>query len=87
MLCMHYEYISSSCGQKSMCKMTSRIINEIDRCKISEWEVVLGAPDKVKIPCLMHDTHLCLFDVGWLVGKEIKSPPDVLVVFLTASEV
>ena len=23
---------------------------------ISKWEVVLGAPDKVNIPCLMHDT-------------------------------
>ena len=28
-----------------------------------KWEVVLGAPDRVNIPCLMHDTRLCQFDV------------------------
>ena len=26
-------------------------------------EVVLGAPDRVNIPCLMHDTRLCQLDV------------------------
>ena len=31
----------------------------MDRCKISKWEVVLGAPDRVNIPRLMHDTRLC----------------------------
>ena len=30
---------------------------------ISKWEVVLGAPDRVNIPCLMHDTRLCQLDV------------------------
>ena len=25
--------------------------------------VVLGAPDRVNIPCLMHDTRLCQLDV------------------------
>ena len=35
----------------------------MDRFKISKWEVVLGAPDKVNIPCLMHDTRLCHKDV------------------------
>ena len=25
--------------------------------------MVLGAPDRVNIPCLMHDTRLCQFDV------------------------
>ena len=24
-----------------------------------KWELVLGAPDRVNIPCLMHDTRLC----------------------------
>ena len=24
-----------------------------------KWEVVLGAPDKVHIPSLMHDTRIC----------------------------
>ena len=32
----------------------------MDRCKISKWEVVKGAPDRVNIPCLMHDTRLCM---------------------------
>ena len=27
------------------------------------WEVVLGDPDRVNIPCLMHDTRLCRLDV------------------------
>ena len=27
------------------------------------WEVVTGAPDRVNIPCLMHDTRLCQLDV------------------------
>ena len=35
----------------------------MDRCKISEWEVVLGAPDIVNISCLMHDTHLCQIEM------------------------
>ena len=35
----------------------------MDRCKISEWEVVLGAPDRINIPCLMHDTRLCRVDI------------------------
>ena len=25
--------------------------------------MVLGAPDRVNIPCLMHDTRLCQLDV------------------------
>ena len=33
------------------------------RCKIFEWEVVLGASDRVNIPCLMHDTCFCQIDV------------------------
>ena len=30
---------------------------------ISVWEVVLGAPDRVNILCLVHDTRLCQLDV------------------------
>ena len=26
------------------------------------WEVALGVPDRVNIPCLMHDTRLCQID-------------------------
>ena len=33
--------------------------NEMDRCKISKCDMVIGAPDRVNIPCLMHDTGLC----------------------------
>ena len=28
-----------------------------------KWEVVPGAPDRVNIPCLMHPTSLCQYDV------------------------
>ena len=35
----------------------------MDRFESSKWEVVLGAPDRVNIPCLMHDTRLCQIDV------------------------
>ena len=35
----------------------------MDRCKISEWEVVLGASNRVNIPYLVHDTRLYQFDV------------------------
>ena len=31
----------------------------MDRCKISNGEVVLAAPDIVNIPCLMHGIRLC----------------------------
>ena len=42
----------------------------MDRCKISKWEVVLGAPDRVNIPCLMHDTRarLCQLDVSMTIN-------------------
>ena len=32
--------------------------SQMDKCKIFEWEVVLGVPDGVIIPCLMHGTRL-----------------------------
>ena len=35
----------------------------MDRFKLAKWEVVLGAPDRVNIPCLMHDTRLSQIDV------------------------
>ena len=34
----------------------------MDRFKIFKLEVVLGVPDRVNIPCLMHDTRLCQLD-------------------------
>ena len=35
----------------------------MDRCKISKWEALLSAPDRVNIPCLMHDIMLYQIDV------------------------
>ena len=35
----------------------------MDRYGISIWEVVLSAPDRVTIPCIMYDTRLCQMDV------------------------
>ena len=55
-MCMHYKYISSSWGKINV--HWSRGLPKwckIDKMLISKWEVVLGAPDRVNIPCLMHD--------------------------------
>ena len=43
--------------------MSSSKIIVMDICKISKREVVLGAPDRVNIPCLTHDTCLCQIDL------------------------
>ena len=54
---------------RALAKRTSRIMKygqdvAIQKGQIyPKWEVVLGAPDRVKIPCLMHDTRLCKQDV------------------------
>ena len=42
---------------------------------ISKWEVVLGAPDRVIIPCLMHDPCLCEFDAKQLAQKQKDIKP------------
>ena len=34
-----------------------------DLYKIQNGSYILGAPDRVSIPCLMHDTRLCQLDV------------------------
>ena len=51
----------------------------MDRCKISEWEVVPGAPNRENILCLMHDPcSLCKTDTNVnLAGTKIdvKSLP------------
>ena len=39
------------------------------RYKISKLEVVLGAPDRVNIPCLMHDTRICLIYIALTNNK------------------
>ena len=39
------------------------------RCIIYKWGVVLGAPDRVNIPCLVHNTHLCQCDVKMTNNK------------------
>ena len=56
---MHYKYIKSSCKYREEDFPNNKMV----RCKISEWQVVQGDPDRVTILCLMHDTHLCQFDV------------------------
>ena len=37
--------------------------NEMNRCKIFKWEVVLGASNVLNIACLMHDKGLCQIDL------------------------
>ena len=46
----------------------------MDRCIISNWEVALGAPDRVNIPCLMHDTRLCQLDVKMTNNSHTTGP-------------
>ena len=62
---MHYKYISSSRGQKSTCSSYEDSSNNVKwtRCKCPNWEGILGAPDRVIIPCLMHDTRFYQLDV------------------------
>ena len=43
---------------KSMCNTSKDFPNnEMDRFEISQWEVVLGAPGRVNISCLRHNTR------------------------------
>ena len=35
----------------------------MDRSKTSEWGMPQGAEDRVNIPCLISDTHLCQVDI------------------------
>ena len=61
---MHYKYTSSS-GHKATCSSYEDFPNNSKwtRCKYPKWEVVLCAPDRVNIPCLVHDTRLRQLDV------------------------
>ena len=66
---MHNKYVCSSLGQKYTRinqedfpnnETWTRCSNpKMDRFNISNWEVVLDAPDRVNIPCLRHNTRLC----------------------------
>ena len=40
----------------------------MDRYKICEWEVVLGVPDRVDTPCIIHYTRLCQLDVKMTIN-------------------
>ena len=42
-----------------------------------KWEVVLRPPDKVNIPCLVHDTRLCQIDVWNKTDVNTKHNYDV----------
>ena len=62
---MHYKYICSSLGQISTCISQEDFPNNEIRIDVAiqkgrdvnypKWEVVLGASDRVNIPCLMHE--------------------------------
>ena len=69
---MHYKYISSSLGQKSTCSSYENSPNNVKwtRCKYPKWEVVPGAPDRVNIPCPVHDTSLCQLGVEMTTSTE-----------------
>ena len=58
-----------------MCSSEEDFQNNVKwtRCKYSKWEVVLGAPDRVNIPCLMHDTYFCELDVK-MIKKLAQNP-------------
>ena len=62
---MRYKYISYYAGQKSTCSSEKDSPNNVIwiRCIYPKREVVLVAPDIVNLPCHMHDTRLCQFDV------------------------
>ena len=34
----------------------------MDRFKLSKWQVTLGAPNRVNIPCLIRDIRLCRYN-------------------------
>ena len=42
----------------------------MDRFKLSKWKVVLGAQDRVNIPCFMHDTRICQSDFKMTTSTE-----------------
>ena len=57
-----YKYISSSSGPKS-----SALVKRTSQMMLNGQDIIIqvrsGAPDRVNIPCLMHDTRLCQYDV------------------------
>ena len=54
---MHYKYISSSWGQKSTCISQEAFPNGVNGQDVNiQMRSGTGAPDRVNIPCLMHDT-------------------------------
>ena len=38
---------------------------------LSRWEVVLGAVDRVNIPCRINDTHLCQADIKMTKSQQV----------------
>ena len=67
---MHCKYVSPSCGQKSTSNSYAYFPNnEMDKCKVSEWGVVLGVLDRVNIPCLILDTLMTLTHLKLLFIK------------------
>ena len=62
---MDYKYIGSRevKNQRAIGMRTSQIM-KWTYVKYPKLEVVLNARDRVNIPCLVHDTPLCQFDVS-----------------------
>ena len=56
-LCMHYK-CTTSWDVKVHVQRTSQIMIIVVKCGVA-----LGAPDRVNMPCFMHDTHLCQNDI------------------------
>ena len=51
--------------------LTSDFLNhEINRCKISVWEVILDAQDTVNIPRLMHDPASVKQILSWQITNK-----------------
>ena len=40
-----------------------KYVQDVIRCIISRWKVALGAPDRINITFILHDTRLCQLDV------------------------
>ena len=62
---MLYEYIipHEVKNQRALAKRTSQIMKNGQDVNIQMRSGTIGAPDRVIIPCLMHDTRPCQLDV------------------------
>ena len=47
----------------ALTKKIAQIVKQAKLCMTSEWEVLLGTPDRANTPCLIHDTRHCQIDL------------------------